>query len=173
MACVYFYKNQGYEIECVFCDYGQPAAKYELMSATRIAKYYGVSLYQITVTESKGNYREEICARNAMLAIQAFFYTGYGAYKIITGIHDGTDYADCTKIFVDAINRVLDCYANGKVILEAPFIDMCKADIINYCEKESLPISMTYSCEEGCSPPCGKCPSCLDRKEYLNEQYVS
>jgi 7-cyano-7-deazaguanine synthase len=26
MACVNFYKALNYEVECIFCDYGQPAS---------------------------------------------------------------------------------------------------------------------------------------------------
>ena len=96
-------------------------------------------------------------------------YKGYGTYKIILGIHDGTGYADCTQQFVDQMNRVIDCYANGTIILEAPFVSWFKSEIVSYCKDNSLPVHLTYSCETGAVPPCGHCLSCLDRKELLNE----
>ena len=74
------------------------------------------------------------------------------------------------QMFVDNMNRVIDCYANGKIILEAPFLNWVKPEIISYCKANSLPVHFTYSCESGKVPPCGRCLSCLDRKEYLDGQ---
>ena len=106
-----------------------------------------------------------------MLIVNALFYYGIGEYKIVLGIHDGTMYNDCSEHFVSENNRVVDCYANGTVIVEAPFIQWYKKDIIKYVIEKGLPIELTYSCERGCFPPCGECLSCGDRKEFLNESY--
>lgn len=170
MACVYFYLRQGYDIEGIFCNYGQPGATPEFSAALKIAEYFHIPLRIIETTNISIPESGEICGRNALLVQQALCYKGYGTYKIILGIHDGTGYADCSQQFVDQMNRLLDCYANGKIILEAPFLNWFKPEIISYCKSNSLPISFTYSCESGKVPPCGHCLSCLDRKEFLNEQ---
>ena len=111
----------------------------------------------------------EICGRNALLIIQALCFKGFGTYKIILGIHDGTSYADCSSNFVKIINYLLDFYGNGTIYLEAPFITWNKLEISLYCKKNFVPYHLTYSCETGHIPPCGICKSCLDRKEFFNE----
>ena len=169
MACIHFYLNQGYCIEALFCDYGQPASVREMESAKTISKYYKMPLHIIRTTDIKIPKSGEICGRNALLVHQALCFGGYGVYKIILGIHDGTGYADCTQLFVDQMNRVIDCYANGTIILEAPFLKWHKKEIVTYCQENKLPLEITYSCETGRTPPCGCGASCLDRKEFLNE----
>lgn len=169
MACIYFYLQLGYEIEGVFCDYGQQAAISERCAAERVSKHYNISLRIVEVKNIEVPQIGEICGRNALLIWLAFCSIGFGTYKIILGIHDETGYADCSPTFVEEINRVLDCYTNGTVLLEAPFLYWNKAGIATYCKNNRLPYGFTYSCEAGTVPPCGECFSCLDRKEFLNE----
>ncbi len=168
-ACIKFYLDMDYEVDCLFCDYGQPAATLEWQAANAISKYYCVPLYTIKTTNISIPKSGEICGRNALLVLQALCFKGFGTYKIILGTHSGTKYVDCSQHFIDEMNRVLDCYANGTVYLEAPFIEWNKGQIVAYCKSQEIPYNMTYSCETGSTPPCGKCLSCLDRKEFLNE----
>lgn len=169
MACVNFYKTLGYTVECLFCNYGQPAAAIEMKSSQKVASHFLVPYTTIEIKNISIPKCGEICGRNALLTWAAFCKIGFGAYKIVLGIHDGTNYSDCTPKFVDAVNRVLDVYTGGTVILESPFMLWKKNEIVEYCKENSLPLNYTYSCETGAYPPCGHCPSCLDRKELLYE----
>ncbi len=169
MACVNFYQSIGYETCAIFCDYGQPAAQQERKASKYIAEYFKIPYKVIEIRNIIIPQEGEIFGRNAMLAIAALFCTGSGPYKIIIGIHAGTNYADCTSTFVEAINRVFDVYSNGTVILETPFVNWKKGDIVLYCKKNDLPYKYTYSCEAGEYPPCGKCMSCLDREAFFKD----
>lgn len=169
MACVNFYMTLGYEVECIFCDYGQPAAIPEKQASRIIAEYYKTPLKILEVKNMNIPESGEICGRNALLVWLAFCKIGFGSYKIILGIHAGTGYVDCSTQFVDAINRALDVYSSGTVILEAPLLSWHKSNIMAYCRENLLPLNFTYSCETGSIPPCGQCLSCLDRKEFQND----
>ena len=169
IACINFYMQQGYEIKCIFCDYGQPGAIPESKAASKIATFFDLPLAKIKTTNISIPKSGEICGRNALLVFEALSFIGFGTYKIILGIHDGTTYSDCSPHFVTQMNHVIDCYGNGQIILEAPFIDWIKSEIVAYCRESNLPIELTYSCETGTVPPCGHCLSCLDRKEFLHE----
>lgn len=171
MACVEFYLQQGYKVEGLFFDYGQPAIKAEKNAANRIATYYGLQLRAISIPHLHSNKFGEISGRNAVFAMFALGVNGYGTYKIAIGIHAGTSYSDCSVAFVERINSLYDLYTNGTVILEAPFVRWTKEQIISYCNDLSLPLELTFSCEFGSEKPCGECMSCLDRKVWLNEQY--
>jgi len=169
MACVKFYLTQGYDVEGLFFDYGQPALIAERIAAGKIAEYYGIPFRIAQIPHLHSDPLGEIYGRNAVLSICALGLYGYGTYKIAMGLHAGTNYSDCTIGFVDRINCIYDLYANGTVILEAPFIEWSKGQVISYCNDWSLPLDLTFSCEYSGEKPCGKCKSCLDRKVWLNE----
>ena len=122
MACINFYRDLGYDVECIFCDYGQPAATIEMQASQKIAEYYHIPYKVIAITNIDIPKSGEICGRNALLVWTAFCKIGFGTYKIILGIHTGTSYPDCSLEFVNVTNRVLDLYTGGTVILEATFI---------------------------------------------------
>lgn len=170
MACVHFYLKMGYEVCSIFCDYGQPAASQEKEYSRYIANYFKIPYRIIEIKNIHIPEKGEIFGRNAMLAIAALFGTGSGTYKIIIGVHSGTNYPDCTMRFVESVNRVFDVYANGTVLLEAPFVMWKKGDIVLYCKENDLPYRLTYSCEAGGTYPCGECLSCLDRKEFIGDE---
>lgn len=167
MACVNFYLTQGYEVEGIFFKYKQPAVASEQNAAMRIAEHYGIQLRIIDLPQLKKDASGEIHGRNALFALSTLGIYGYGTYKIALGIHTGTQYPDCSIAFVKRVNLLCDIYTNGTIILEAPFVDWTKEQIIMYCKEQHLPLGFTYSCEVSESKPCGKCNSCLDRKEWL------
>ncbi|NMC55914.1 MAG: tRNA methyl transferase-like protein [Eubacteriaceae bacterium] len=169
MSCINFYKDLGYKIKTIFYDYGQPAAKYEALSAFNISKYFSVPFEYIKMADIDIQNDGEIVGRNALLIIQTLSKCKIDNYKIILGIHNGTNYADCSLKFINKINDIMDLYTYGQTICESPFINWFKEDIIEYAKSKNLPIYLTYSCENGTNPPCGKCLSCLSRKELLNE----
>ena len=170
-TCIPFYLNLGYEVECVFCDYGQPAKLAEFNAAKLVTDYYHVPLKTITTSNIIIPSVGEICGRNAMLVLQAYCLTGFGTYKIILGIHSGTDYFDCSEVFLRKLNDIIDCYTKGTVYIEAPFLTWSKADIVEYAKNNNVPLKLTYSCSASSDIPCGKCPSCLERKALLNESF--
>ena len=47
MACIHFYLNQGYSIEALFCDYGQPASVREMESAMTML---GIGLTSLAIS---------------------------------------------------------------------------------------------------------------------------
>jgi len=168
-ACLKFYLDLSYEVECIFCNYGQPALEPELQAAKAISEIYDVPLHIIDTSSLAIPSSGEICGRNALLVIQALCFMGFGTYKIILGIHAGSDYTDCSPGFVAKINCLLYLYADGTIFLEAPFIKWDKNGIISYCKEKEVPGHLTYSCETESVPPCGKCLSCLDRKGHFDE----
>ena len=79
------------------------------------------------------------------------------------GIHAGTPYYDCSPKFAERLDVLLQECTNGTAKFFAPFIAWDKSTIIEYCLAQQLDLSITYSCQEGTVPTCGKCASCLDR----------
>jgi 7-cyano-7-deazaguanine synthase len=148
----------------LFIDYGQYARNLERNSATRIANYYNIPFDQACFSASISFGQGEIQGRNAFFIMAALLV--YPKYKGILsiGIHTGTPYYDCSEQFMKDITNILDAYTGGAVRVDAPFLTWNKAMIYSYCKEKEVPINLTYSCQAGTDPPCGKCDSCKDRE---------
>ncbi len=163
-ACLHFYKDSGRKTCAMFIDYEQSAVLNEDRAAKAIAAHYGVQLFTVQWrgVASKGTGR--ITARNAFFLIAALMECSDEIAIIATGVHAGTEYADCSEVFIERMQSIFDVYTEGAVQVGAPFADWSKGDIFAYATANRLPIDLTHSCEEGGTRPCGKCLSCLDRE---------
>lgn len=163
-ACIYYYINQGFNVKAVFIDYGQIASKKELESAKKIAALYEVNLDIITLDHSLKFAQGEIKGRNAFLIFAVLLNYSKLQGLISLGIHSGTSYYDCSEHFSKNIQKILDGYTNGQLVLDTPFLKWDKKMVYNYCKINEIPIHLTYSCENGTDEPCGICNSCKDRR---------
>lgn len=163
-ACIQYYLNQGFHVEGIFIDYGQVARKQEFNSAHNIASYYGIELEFHEFSTSQMFFHGEIKGRNAFLVFAALLSHPEFHGIMSLGIHSGVTYYDCSEPFVKEINRILDGYTGGQIILDTPFLKWDKKMIYIYCKDNNVPIHLTYSCENGGDETCGTCRSCLDRR---------
>jgi 7-cyano-7-deazaguanine synthase len=166
-ACVDFYIDIGRKPCGLHINYGQPASGKEAESAKAIADYYSIPLFYSRWEGYVAKTVGFINGRNSFLIAAALMERPQSVSVIGIGIHGGTVYQDCSGDFLAKMQNVIDQYENGKVQLSAPFLDFSKSEIYSYCIKRRIPIELTYSCETGSTPPCGKCLSCKDR-ELLN-----
>ena len=75
----------------------------------------------------------------------------------------GFAYPDCSSAFNDAMNKAIYEGSGHRVVIEAPFVNMNKADVVKLGLELGVPYELTWSCYEGGSAPCGKCATCIDR----------
>ena len=87
---------------------------------------------------------------------------------IYYGIHADdvvdTAYPDCSPVFNDAMGAAIWEGSGHQLKIEAPFVNMKKADIVRKGLELKVPYELTWSCYEGGEKPCGKCATCIDRK---------
>ncbi len=159
----YFVKDD-FCVRGLFIDYGQRASVQEYDSARKICKYYSVKLKKLSLKNNKNFGPGEILGRNGFLIFSALMHSEIKNGFISLGIHSGTSYYDCSKLFVENVNNILLGYCGGQILLATPFINWTKRMIFDYCIVAEIPLSLTYSCENGINPPCGVCPSCIDRR---------
>jgi len=164
-CCIDFYKDLGRRVSALHISYGQLAEEQERDAAVRVAGHYNVPLktgkWRGAETKSAG----EVPGRNGFLILAALMEAPKDSSVIALGIHAGTDYPDCSNVFVEATERLLDVYSPPIRVLGIPFLEWRKADIFAYAESRDVPIGLTYSCEIGGSAPCGSCVSCIDMLE--------
>jgi 7-cyano-7-deazaguanine synthase len=160
-ACVNFFLRMGRTPLALFIDYGQRAAAREWQAVCDVTSFYDVPASRLQWQGMRKG-AGLISGRNAFLITAALMEKPTSVSVIAIGIHSGTEYADCSPEFVTRMQTVLSMYEDAHVQLAAPFLDWTKADIIQYCVMNHVPVDLTYSCEQG-PHPCGECLSCKDR----------
>jgi 7-cyano-7-deazaguanine synthase len=161
-ACVHFYLSQGLTVEALFIDYGQAAAAQEARAAAAIAAHYHVLLRTLTCKGASQKTAGLIPARNAFLIFAGLLELDSTSGLLALGIHAGTPYFDCSELFLEDAQTLVDGYADGRIRLAAPFLNWQKSQIWDYCLASQVPIDTTYSCELGRQQPCSQCMSCED-----------
>lgn len=90
-----------------------------------------------------------------------------GCSVIYYGIHSddaaGSAYPDCSPVFNDAMGTAVWEGSGHQLKIEAPFVNMKKAEIVRLGLSLKVPYELTWSCYEGGEEPCGRCATCLDR----------
>jgi 7-cyano-7-deazaguanine synthase len=119
-------------------------------------------------------------ARNIIFLSFALSYAEViSARAIFIGAHsqDYSGYPDCRPQFFQAFQKVAaagtKCGVEKKTIkIEAPLIEMNKAQIIRLGVKLGVPLELTWSCYRGTKTPCGKCDSCRFRAKGFRESGI-
>lgn len=75
----------------------------------------------------------------------------------------GNAYPDCSSAFNNAMNTAVYEGSGKQLNIEAPFVNMTKADVVKIGFELNVPYELTWSCYEGGDKPCGKCGTCIDR----------
>ena len=172
-------------------DYGQRHKK-ELRYARHCADTLGVSheVLDISVVGAvlsgsaltdkvevpDGHYAEEsmkatvVPNRNAiMLSIAYGIASARGDHAVATAVHGGDHfiYPDCRPGFIKAFAKMQN-YAlegMGEIKLLTPFLEMSKADIAKEGAELGVPFAQTWSCYKGGKLHCGRCGTCVERRE--------
>lgn len=110
--------------------------------------------------------------RNAlMLAVAYAAAVAENAQVVAIGVHGGDHpvYPDCRPAFIEAFSAMQRLAVEGcghpKLHLEAPFVQQSKADIVKLGAKLGVPFAQTWSCYEGGALHCGRCSTCVERRE--------
>ncbi len=77
----------------------------------------------------------------------------------------GSAYPDCSDAFNKAINDAIYIGSGQQLRVEAPFVNMTKAEIVKIGLDLDVPYQLTWSCYEGKDAPCGTCGTCIDRAQ--------
>lgn len=108
-----------------------------------------------------------------MLSIAAGYAVTIGANSVWTGVHGGDHfiYPDCRASFIGLASEAIyygnegfnEWHPQGPII--APFVDMGKHDIAALGNELGVDYSQTWSCYKGGWHHCGRCGTCVERKE--------
>ena len=74
---------------------------------------------------------------------------------------------------LDAMYQAIKVGTYEKVLVEAPLVSMNKAQVVRTGLDIGVPYHLTWSCYLGKDKQCGKCGTCIDRREAFNENNVT
>jgi len=106
--------------------------------------------------------------RNAiMLSIACGFAESVGAEALVIAAHAGdhTIYPDCREDFMQAMADAMRLGTYAGVQLLRPFIALDKSRIAAEGARLGVDFARTYSCYKGGPIHCGKCGTCVERRE--------
>jgi 7-cyano-7-deazaguanine synthase len=180
----------GNNVRALSVNYGQRHAR-ELQNAAAICASLGVehriadlrslagiiggsSLTSPDVPVPDGHYAEEtmkttvVPNRNMiLLAVAAGWAMAVKADAVAYAVHSGDHaiYPDCRPAFADAVAHAIELADWHKVELLRPFISLTKADIVRRGVELRVPFADTWSCYKGGERHCGRCGTCIERRE--------
>lgn len=111
--------------------------------------------------------------RNAiMLAVAFGVAPAQGLDAVATAIHAGDHfiYPDCRPEFAELFERMEQKALEGcwNIKLVTPFIKSRKSEIAKKAGELGVPIAETWSCYKGGEIHCGKCGTCVERREAFD-----
>lgn len=184
----------GWRLSLVSFDYGQ-RHRTELDAARAVAAVLGAphevidlrsvgalltgsALTDNCVEVPRGHYTDAsmrctvVPNRNAiMLDIATGIAVTQGADAVAFGAHGGdhTIYPDCRPEFVrtfTAMVRVANAgFISSGFRVVAPFLSLTKSEIVRIGAGLGVPFELTWSCYEGRTVHCGRCGTCVERRE--------
>ena len=80
---------------------------------------------------------------------------------------DHAIYPDCTSEFIQSMGRASYYGTTNRVQIQSPYCNKSKRDIALIGKALNVDYSTTYSCYNGQNTHCGKCATCIERKEAL------
>ena len=182
--------DMGYEVEALTFNYAQRHKK-EIDCASAIARGLEIAHEIVDLSSLAGllgssallgkdeipdcHYTEEAAKKTVvpnrnmiMLSIAAGYAEAREIPELFYAAHknDRTIYPDCRPEFVEALRpAIAQATAWHPVQLQAPFLDMSKAEIVRMGLELKVPYHLTWSCYRGEKQPCRSCPTCREREE--------
>ncbi|MGJ8651906.1 MAG: 7-cyano-7-deazaguanine synthase QueC [Opitutaceae bacterium] len=190
---LYHLRAAGHKVHALTIDYGQ-RHRCELDHAANICNGLGIphqiadlssiqpllagnSLTSPEIEVAEGHYTEEsmkstvVPNRNMiLLSVATGHALSIGAEKVAYAAHSGDHaiYPDCRNEFADAMATAIELCDWNTVELIRPFVDWTKEDIVRRGAELGLPFEKTWSCYKGGALHCGRCGTCIERREAFD-----
>ena len=102
-----------------------------------------------------------------MLAVATGFAESRGAEALVIAAHGGDHaiYPDCREGFMRAMGDAMHQGTYTGMVLLRPFIGLNKAQIAATGARLGVDYARTWSCYKGGEIHCGRCGTCVERRE--------
>lgn len=170
------------EIACARLHCERLGIRHIIIPLDFMHRYFTSSLLQGGDAIPEGHYTSENMAstvvpfRNGiMLSIACGMAESNGLKVVMIANHGGdhTIYPDCREEFIQAMSQAMTAGTDTQVQIFAPYTNITKSDIARHGKTLGLDYSETWSCYKGGKVHCGKCGTCIERKEALAEAGIN
>lgn len=178
-AIFFNYGSKHNEQEYKYAKYNCEILNIELIKIDLefIDKYFKSDLLQSGDEIPEGHY-EDITMKSTvvpfrngiMLSIATGIAESFNCNKVLIANHAGdhTIYPDCRATFIESMNEAMAYGTYINVNILSPYTNLSKREIALRGKDLNIDYSKTYSCYKGNELHCGKCGTCVERKEALN-----
>jgi 7-cyano-7-deazaguanine synthase len=167
-------KHNSRELPCAAAHAGAAGIRHEVIGLDFVNRLFASALLQSGGQIPDGHYEAKtmqqtvVPFRNAiMLSIACGFAESVGAEGLVIAAHGGDHaiYPDCREDFMQAMAEAmrLGTYAGIKLI--RPFIALNKGEIATLGTGLGVDFARTWSCYKGGDRHCGRCGTCVERRE--------
>jgi 7-cyano-7-deazaguanine synthase len=168
------------EIEHAALIAAELGARHDIVDITALGKFLtSSSLISGGDAVPDGHYAQDnmkstvVPNRNAiMLSIAFGIAAGAKADAVGIAVHGGDHfiYPDCRPAFVEAFRTMQERALEDlwEVELYSPFLTTDKAGIVAEGARLGVPFHLTWSCYKGGEMHCGRCGTCVERREAFH-----
>jgi 7-cyano-7-deazaguanine synthase len=148
--------------------------RHEIISLDFVNRLFASDLLKSGGDIPEGHYEAEnmkqtvVPFRNGiMLSIAAGFAESIGASGLVIAAHGGDHaiYPDCREDFMRAMGEAMRLGTYAGITLLRPFIALTKARIAAEGAQLGVDFAHTWSCYKGGALHCGRCGTCVERRE--------
>lgn len=189
----YLLRSEGYKLHLLSFDYGQRHKKelyfvkqtastlnasWSIIDLSSLKNHLSGSALTDDIDVPEGHYADDnmkitvVPNRNAIMLSVAYGVAVSRQSDIVaTGVHSGDHfiYPDCRPRFINAFDIMqsfaVEGHGKDNLKLYAPFVNMGKHDIASIGASLNVPFEQTWSCYNNGKLHCGKCGTCVERKE--------
>ena len=166
------------EIECAARQCALLGIEHLVIPLDFMGRYFKSSLLEGADSIPEGHYADEnmkstvVPFRNGiMLAVACGLAESRGLRHVMMANHGGHHaiYPDCRPEFVRAMSDAMKFGTYDGITIEAAFTDITKGEIARIGKDLGVDYSLTYSCYKGGEKHCGRCGTCVERREAMAE----
>ncbi|MCC8120207.1 MAG: 7-cyano-7-deazaguanine synthase QueC [Bacteroidales bacterium] len=164
------------ELECARWNCEQLGIELVVIDLAFMGQYFESSLLSGADAIPEGHYEDEnmrstvVPFRNGiMLSVATGLAESRGLKAVMIANHAGDHaiYPDCRAGFIKAMDHAITEGTYEHLELRAPYTLLTKGQIAERGKRIGVDYAHTYSCYKGREKHCGKCGTCVERKEAL------
>ena len=164
------------EIECARWQCQQLGIEHIVIPLDFMGRYFRSSLLEGQEAIPEGHYADEnmrstvVPFRNGiMLAVAAGLAESRGLKHVMLANHGGDHaiYPDCRPEFAEAMSEAMRVGTYPGITLLAPYTFLTKGDIAKIGKHLGVDYGHTYSCYNGGEHHCGRCATCVERRQAM------
>ncbi|MDD3178892.1 MAG: 7-cyano-7-deazaguanine synthase QueC [Opitutaceae bacterium] len=175
-------KHNHREFPCAVEHARKLGVRHRLIPLEFIGEHFASDLLKTGGAIPEGRYaaknmrRTVVPFRNGiMLAVAAGLAESVAAEGLVIAAHRGDHaiYPDCREDFMQAIGDAIRLGTHAGIQLLRPFIALTKGQIAAEGAKLGVDFALTWSCYKGGAVHCGRCGTCIERREAFLEAGMS